>query len=310
MATITAPPVPTGITPVRSAPVGEGEQGQSRTWRIGKRVLGYALLILFALIFLGPFFLAVATSFKTRPDFAANPTSLIPNPVTTVWWEQGLGVSDSPVANVPRWMVNSLLVASTVMVARLFLDSLAGYALARMTFPGRRLVFASVIAIIAVPPIVLLVPKFLVLKELGMFSTYSALILPLAADATGIFLMKQFFEQVPRELEEAARVDGAGFFRTWWSVILPVVRPGVITLAILSFQASWNEFPHMLIANNDPDLYTLPVGLALIRGTQGEDLNFPFFLATATLTMIPVAIVFFVFQRYLVRGLLEGAVKG
>lgn len=291
-------------------PVGEGDEQQPRSWRIGKRVLGYLLLIIFALIFLGPFLLTIATSFKTRPDFAANPLSLLPHPFTAEWWKQGLGISDSEIANVPRWFLNSVIVAGTLMVSRVFLDSMAGYALARIRFRGRGLIFAAVIAIIAVPPIVLLVPKFLVLDELRIYSTYTALILPLAADAAGIFLMKQFFEQVPRELEEAARIDGAGVFRTWWSVILPVVRPGVITLAILSFQGTWNEFPHMLIANNDPDLYTLPVGLALIRGTQGEDLNFPFFLATATLTMIPVAIVFFVFQRYFRRGLLEGAVKG
>ncbi len=297
-------------TDTRPVPVGEGEDRQSRAWRIGKRVLGYSVLIFFAVIFLWPFLLSVATSFKTRPGFFDSPVSLIPSPFTSEWWQQGLGLVDSPIADVPRWFVNSVVVSGTVMTTRVFLDSIAGYALARMDFPGRRLVFSGVIAILAVPPIVLLVPKFLVLDELGLYATYWAFILPLAADATGIFLMKQFFEQVPRELEEAARIDGAGVFRTWWSVVLPVVRPGVITLAILSFQGSWNEFPHMLIANNDPDLYTLPVGLALIRGSQGEALNFPFFLATATLTMIPVAIVFFIFQRYFVRGLMEGAVKG
>ncbi|WP_206184937.1 carbohydrate ABC transporter permease [Thermoactinospora rubra] len=275
-----------------------------------RRVVGYAILTFFAVLFLGPFVLSVVTSFKTRPDFAQNPVSLVPDPVTTEWWRQALGLTESPVADVPRWLVNTVVVALVVMVARVLLDSLAGYALARMNFPGRRLLFAGIIAVLAVPPIVLLVPRFLVLKELSMYATYSALILPLAADATGIFIMRQFFLAMPRELEEAARIDGAGVLRTWWSVILPLARPGVITLAILSFQSSWNEFPHMLIANNKPELYTLPVGLALIRGSQGQDFNFPFFLATATLTMIPVAIVFFVFQRYFVRGLMEGAVKG
>lgn len=290
--------------------VGEGEHGQPLAWRAGKRFAGYVVLAVFAVIYLGPFVLSVATSFKTRPGFAADPTSLFPDPVTTEWWRRSLGVIPDPSANFILAAGNSVLVSVVATVGRVLLDSLAGYALARLRFPGRRVVFAGVLATLAVPPIVLLIPRFLVVKQLGIYSTYAALVLPLLADAVGIFIMKQFFEQVPREMEEAARIDGAGVLRTWWSVVLPLVRPGLITLTILSFQATWNEFQIPLVVNNDPSKFTLPIALALQRGSSGQDFNFPLFLAGAVLATIPVAIVFLVFQRYFVRGQLEGAVKG
>jgi len=150
---------------------------------------------------------------------------------------------------------------------RVLLDSLAGYALARLRFPGRKLLFAGVIAVMAVPPVVLLIPKFLVLNQIGIYDTYSAMILPLLADAGGIFIMKQFFESIPISVEEAARIDGAGPFQMYWSVVLPMAKPALITLTILSFQGSWNEFTNVLVSVQNPNLYTLPRGLAdLVSG--------------------------------------------
>ena len=198
-----------------------------------------------------------------------------------------------------------------VTLGRLFLNSLAGYALARLDFPLRRVVFATVIAVLAIPPIVLAIPRFLVLGQLGMLNSWAGLILPLAVDAFGVFLMKSFFESIPREMEEAARLDGATIFQTYWRIILPLAMPALITLTILSFQGAWNEFLMPLIAApSDPALRPLPVGLALLRGSFGENLDFPVLLGGSVLTTIPVAIIFFTFQRYFVQGVAASGVKG
>ncbi|GAA3154463.1 carbohydrate ABC transporter permease [Nonomuraea salmonea] len=198
-----------------------------------------------------------------------------------------------------------------VTLGRVLLDSMAGYALARLRFRGRSGLFAAVIAVMAVPGVVLFIPKFLVLNQLGMYDSYLALILPLVADATGVFVMKQFFESVPRGVEEAARIDGAGTFRVFWSVVLPMSRPALITLTILSFQGSWNEFPHTLVAVQDPALFTLPRGLAdLVSGSLGGGTQFPLKLGAALLATIPVAVIFVLFQRHFIRDANEGAEKG
>ncbi|MFU8850549.1 carbohydrate ABC transporter permease [Micromonospora sp. SL1-18] len=269
------------------------------------RILGYAILIFFGLVFLYPFVIQIANSFKTEPDAAANGLSPIPDPVTLAGFERifaGTGF--------PLWLGNSVLVTVLVTVGRVFFDSLAGYALARLRFRGRAGLFAAIIAVMAVPGVVLLIPKFLVLKQLGIYDSYAGLVLPLLADAAGVFIMKQFFESIPVSVEEAARIDGAGVFRTFWSVVLPMAKPALITLTILSFQASWNDFPHSLVAVQDPHLFTLPRGLAdLFSGSLGKGSQYPLKLGAALLATIPVAVLFAIFQRYFVRGANEGADK-
>ncbi|PZG23125.1 carbohydrate ABC transporter permease [Nonomuraea aridisoli] len=264
------------------------------------------VLIVFSVVFVYPFVIQIANAFKTDPDAAANPLSPIPHPATVAAFERVFLGTD-----MPLWLGNSLLVTVVVTLGRVLLDSMAGYALARLRFRGRRGLFAAVIAVMAVPGVVLFIPKFLVLNQLGMYNSYLALILPLIADATGVFVMKQFFESVPRSVEEAARIDGAGTFRVFWSVVLPMSRPALVTLTILSFQGSWNEFPHTLVAVQDPALFTLPRGLAdLVSGSLGGGTQFPLKLAAALLATIPVAVIFVIFQRHFVRDLNEGAEKG
>jgi multiple sugar transport system permease protein len=273
--------------------------------RFASVVTGYAVLIFFALVFVYPFVIQIANSFKTEADAAASPLSPIPHPATLEAFERVFTGTD-----LPLWLGNSLLVTVVVTAARVFLDSLAGYTLARLRFGGRRTLFAAIIAIMAVPGVVLFIPKFLVLNQLGMYDSYLALILPLIADAAGVFLMKQFFESIPAGVEEAARMDGAGPFRTFWSVVLPMARPALITLTILSFQGSWNEFPHTLVAVQDPRLFTLPRGLAdLVSGSLGVGTQYPLNLGAALLATIPVAVIFAVFQRHFVRGANEGSSK-
>jgi len=209
-----------------------------------------------------------------------------------------------------RWLTNSIIVAVFVTLGRLLFDSMAGYALARLRFRGRRAVFTALISIMAVPGVVLLIPKFLVIKELGIYDSYPGLVIPLLTDAAGVFIMKQFFESIPVSVEEAARIDGAGPFRTYWSVVLPMAKPALITLTILSFQGTWNEFPHTLVSVQSPDKFTLPRGLAdLVSGSLGAGSQYPLKLGAALLTIIPVAVIFIIFQRRFIRGATEGASK-
>ena len=271
---------------------------------IGK-ILGYTTLVVFAIIYLYPFFIQLATSIKSNQDAVANPLALLPHPFTTSAFHR-LAKTDFPL-----WFFNSAVVAILVTAGRVFFDSLAGYALARLNFRGRSALFTGLLAVMAVPGVVLLIPKFLVLKQIGMYDTQPALWLPLIADAAGVFIMKQFFASVNPSIEEAARIDGAGPFRIFWSVVLPMARPALITLTILSFQGSWNELPHFIVASQDPKLYTLTKGVAsLTSGQLGSGKQFPITMAAALIMTIPVAIVFLVFQKRFVSGANEGGVKG
>ena len=204
-----------------------------------------------------------------------------------------------------------MIVTLFVTAGRVFFNSLAGYALARIKFRGRDAVFSAILAVLAVPGVILLIPKFLVLNTIGMYNTYPALIVPLLVDAAGVFIMKQFFESIPESVEEAARIDGAGTFRIFWSVVLPMAQPALITITILSFQGSWNELLHFIVASNDPDLATLTKGVAsLVSGQLGSGNQYPISMAAALLMTIPVAVVFFSLQRYFVQGGTAGAEKG
>ncbi len=277
-----------------------------------KTVLFYVALLAFAVLFIYPFLIQIATSFKTDAAAASDPLSLIPNPFSTAAWSRMFGGTNDSSVPILTWTKNSFLVALFVTVGRVFFNSLAGYALSRLRFRGRGAVFGAVLAVMAVPGVALLIPKFLMVNYLGIYDTYTAMILPLVVDAAGVFIMKQFFDSVPVSIEEAARMDGASIFRTFWSVVLPMARPALITLTILSFQGSWNEFSHFLVVTKGtPEHMTLVTGLAsLTSGQLGAGTQFPLKLGAALLTTIPVAVLFFSLQRYFVRGANEGGVKG
>jgi multiple sugar transport system permease protein len=273
--------------------------------KLASRLAGYAILFFFAVVFLYPFVIQLTNTFKTEADAATHALSPVPHPFNAASF---LHIFEG--TNFPVWLGNSVLVTVLVTAGRIFFDSLAGYALARLRFGGRRAIFVAILAVMAVPNVVLLIPKFLVLNQLGIYDSYTGLILPLLVDATGVFIMKQFFESIPVSVEEAARIDGAGVFRTYWSIVLPMARPALITLTILSFQGSWNEFPHTLVAVQSPDLFTLPRGLAdLVSGSLGAGTQYPLKLGAALLTIIPVAAIFLIFQRYFVRDAGEGSSK-
>jgi multiple sugar transport system permease protein len=286
------------------APISQRRSRGRRTRLLAPTGL-YAVLTVLALIYIFPFLVQVATSFKTDADAASNAASLVPQTFTIAAYERLFLNSDFPL-----WFANSAIVTVTVCLGRVFFASLAGYALARLRFRGRGIIFAAVVAVMAVPTVVLLIPKFLVLNQLGLYDSYAGMIIPLLVDAAGVFIMKNFFESIPVSVEEQARIDGAGTFRVFWSVVLPMARPALITIVILSFQGSWNELSHFIVSTQSPELTTLTKGVAsLASGQLSQGTQYPIKLAAAAIMTIPVAVLFFIFQRH-ITNTSEGAVKG
>ncbi|MBW9111486.1 carbohydrate ABC transporter permease [Microbacterium trichothecenolyticum] len=281
-----------------------GAPARRRASGMGWQIVLYAVLIAISLVYIYPFLVQLSTSFKTDAEAASNPVSLIPQVWSTAAYERLFLRSDFPV-----WFRNSAIVTITVTVLRVFFVSLAGYALARLNFRGRGVVFAAVIAVMAVPSVVLLIPRFLVINQLGIYDSYAGMILPLLIDAAGVFIMKNFFESIPVSVEEQARIDGAGTFRIFWSVVLPMARPALITIIILSFQGSWNELSHFIVSTQSPELTTLTKGVAgLASGQLSQGTQYPLKLAAALIMTIPVAVLFFIFQRRIMNAS-QGAVK-
>ncbi len=265
----------------------------------------YTMLVMLALVYIYPFLVQVATSFKTEQEAASDPISLLPQTFTVAAYERLFLHSDFPL-----WFANSAVVTIVVTLGRVFFVSLAGYALARLRFRGRGVVFAAVVGVMAVPAVVLLIPKFLVLNQLGLYDSYAGMILPLLVDAAGVFIMKNFFESIPESVEEQARIDGAGTFRVFWSIVLPMARPALVTIVILSFQGSWNELSHFIVSTQSPGLTTLTKGVAsLASGQLSQGTQYPLKLAAAAIMTIPVAVLFFIFQKRIMNTS-EGAVKG
>jgi multiple sugar transport system permease protein len=277
---------------------------QRSTATIVATSITYAILVVLAVVYIMPFLIQVVTSFKTDADAAANPVALIPQTWTTAAYTKLFLNSD-----FPTWLKNSVIVTVFVTLGRVFFNSLAGYALARLHFRGRGVVFAGLVAVMSVPLVVLLIPKFLVINQLGMYDSYAGMIVPLLTDAAGVFIMKNFFESIPESVEEQARIDGAGTFRVFWSIVLPMARPALITIVILSFQGSWNELAHFIISTQNPALTTLTKGVAgLASGQLSQGSQYPLKLAAAALMTIPVAVLFFIFQRRIMNSS-DGAVK-
>ena len=269
-------------------------------------LLALAVLIFVALLMFVPFAFSLATSLKTSPEAARLSLSNMfwPREATTAAYERALD------SNIQRWFLNSVIVALAWIVGRAVMDTMAGYAFARMQFPGRNIIFLLILGTMMVPGIVTVIPKFMLLRDLGLFDTYGALTIPFLADAFGIFLMKQFFEALPLDLEEAARVDGANRYQIFRQVVLPNAIPALSALAIFSFQGSWNSFlePLLFVAGGNSDLNTLPVGLANFRAEFNT--NWPVLMAIAVITTVPMALFFMVFQRYFIASNVSSGIKG
>jgi multiple sugar transport system permease protein len=207
-----------------------------------------------------------------------------------------------------RYLLNSVLLASAVTVIALFVNSMAGYAFAKLRFRHRDRLFQGLLAAMVIPAQVAMLPLFLLLKQFGLINTYWGVIIPGMANIFGIFLMRQYLLAIPDSLLDAARMDGAGEFRLYWSLILPLCRPMLATLAIFTFLGAWNDFMWPLIVLTDSSRYTLPVALANLLGEHVQDTEL--MMAGSVLTVLPVLLLFLALQKYYIAGILLGGMKG
>lgn len=286
-----APASRAGTVPARTARRRRG--AQDSLWV-------YAVLVLGLIVMVGPFVWMLLSSFKPEGEIRADPPTWLPRDVTLANYRELF--TDLPFTT---YFLNSVLVALAVTLGTLALSSMFGYALAKLDFPGRRALFALVIGTLMVPGMVTFVPQFMLVSNLGLINTYPGLILPglfgAFAGPFGVFLMRQFIMGLPDELIHAARVDGAGEFRIFGQVILPLCGPALATLGILSFLGSWNNFLWPLVAATSQDKYTLPVALALYSVGQNAT-DYGLLLAGAVVTVLPILAVFVLLQRHFVQG--------
>jgi multiple sugar transport system permease protein len=208
----------------------------------------------------------------------------------------------------PRWFLNSLIVAVTVTISELFFDSMAGYALAKLQFPGRDFMFILILSTLMIPTEMLIIPWFLMFTKTGWIDTYWGIMLPGLISAFGVFLMRQFMQSIPDDLLNAGRIDGLNEFGVWWHIALPNVKPALAALAILVFLGNWNAYLWPVIAVESPRMRTLPVGMSLFSGEAGSE--WQLIMGAATLAVIPVVIVYSIFQRQIVEGVALTGMKG
>lgn len=274
-------------------------------WETSRRGFFYLILILYSIITAVPFLWALATSFKTEAEAARRlPTGLPLHPTLSAW----TGPNGVFSADFPHYFLNSVVVALLVTIGNLFFDSLAGYAFARMRFPGRNVLFFLVLGTMMVPVAMTLVPVFVILTKLSWINSYQGLSVPFMVSAFGIFLMRQFFQAMPIEIEEAARIDGLSRFGMYWRLALPLSRPALATLGVLTFQGSWDSFmmPSFIASSNS--MATLPVGLQ--RFSFQYLTLWPQVMAGSMVVIIPILIIYIFAQRFFIEGMSSGAVKG
>jgi multiple sugar transport system permease protein len=275
-----------------------GRTWSERAWT----VLVYVFLLGLALLFFVPFLWTVSTSLKTLPETAQ--FNLLPKHPTLKAYREALTTF-----NFARYAANSAGLAIVVTACNVFLASLGGYAFARLRFPGRELLFLVVLSTLMIPDQLRLVPIFQMLTNWNLIGHYQGYVLIKLGAATELFLMRQYFLSIPRDLEEAAKLDGAGYFKTFWKVMLPIAGPAVAAVAILQFQGTWNDFFwQLIIFLGQNDHYTLPVGIA--EFVFAYQTLWPELMAASVITILPIAVIFLFFQRYFVAGMAAAGVKG
>ncbi|HEY4382995.1 MAG TPA: carbohydrate ABC transporter permease [Ktedonobacteraceae bacterium] len=278
------------------------KQDRRRIWRWQQIVL-YAFLVLLTITSLGPFVFAFFSSFKTFSHILDFPPTLFPQP-----WTFANFASLLVYPGFLHWILNSFIVSLSVAVLNVLFSAMAGYALSRLRFPGRNLIFTLTLAVMMIPMPVTIIPKFLVMNSLGLVNTFFAIILPAMAQPFSVFLMVQFMKGLPRELEESAMLDGASRLMIFRRVILPLVKPALTAVAILSFQGAWNDFLWPLLTLDSQNMYTLPVGLFFFKDAHYTEYNL--LIAGSMFNTLPMLILFFIFQRYFIEGVTSSAVKG
>lgn len=263
-------------------------------------ILFYAIVILYAIISIGPFLWSIITSLKPTSEvanFNINFSTLNFNNYVYIWKQFPF----------ERWAVNSLLIALIVTSGNILINSMAGYALARLNFPGKKAIFITILAMMMVPGQVVMVPTYILLTKLRWINTYRGLTIPFMFSLFGIFLMRQFFLSIPRELEEAALIDGMGRFGIFFKIILPLTKPALSTQFILMFTGNWNSFLYPSLIETTENMYTLPVGLNSFYGQYFQFWNQV--LAGVMILSLPTIIIFIMFQKYFIKGIATTGMK-
>ncbi|NED99434.1 carbohydrate ABC transporter permease [Phytoactinopolyspora halotolerans] len=301
-----------------------------RRWRRRRALptaLAYILLVPGAILFVAPFAWLVSASFQHVGDIFSWPPQWVPEDPTLDNYKTFFGVPTESgnadvSANVFRWFANSVFVATSITVLQLFFNSMAAYVFAKRQFPGRDAIFLLFLATLMVPPQITLIPNYIVLKHIPLFGgndifgqgghgwldSYYGLILPGAVSAFGVFLLRQYMLTIPDELLDAARVDGAGEFRVFWQVVLPLTGPALAATAIFTFMYAWEDFLWPLIIISSPDHYTMPLGLAMfvVKNRTAWDM----LMAGSVVATIPVIVIFMIFQRRFIKGISMTGIKG
>jgi multiple sugar transport system permease protein len=287
----------TQSAPERSKVAGKGVRDRIMGW------LAFAVLLLAAIVWLIPLAWAVDTALKVESETTTVPVTWIPPSGFTL---ESFGEILAG-GNMLRWYFNSFLTSSIITVAVVLLASLAAFGFSRIAFRGRRFLFFVIIAGLIIPPQILIVPLFTEMDALGLVDTYWGIILPQIAAPIAVFIFKQFFDGLPHELEDAARVDGASRFRVYWQIWMPLSRPAIAAVGIFIFVISWNNFLWPFIIVTNTDMMTIPVGIATVQSSYG--VRYADIMASAILGGLPLVIVFLFFQRQIVQGIANTGLK-
>jgi ABC-type glycerol-3-phosphate transport system permease component len=266
------------------------------------KTFSYVIVILFALLCILPFFYILSASVKESQLLFQYPPQWIPDHL--YWGNYEHLLFDTP---FPRWLLNTLVVAGSVTAIKVVIDSMAGYAFAKMQFPFKNVLFILIISTLMIPFSTILIPLYFTVRGLGLIDTYWALILPPLANPIGIFMMRQFIEGLPKDLENAARLDGVSEFGIYRRIILPLIKPGLVVLAVLTFLLQYTSFLWPLVATNSDSMRLITTGLATQRSVW--QVNYGIFSAGAVMALIPITIFFLFLQRYFIAGSLAGALK-
>ncbi len=265
----------------------------------------YLTLSLIALLVVIPLIWMFSTSFKLKSQLFTKEIYWIPKVITT---ENYTKILDNPSTPIELWFKNSLIVATVTTALKLSIDALAGYAYARMEFPGRKQIFGLLLATLFLPGVMFLVPNFVTVAKLGMLNKYSGVIVPALASVFGVYFMRQFFESLPKELEEAAEIDGASRLQIFFQIALPLAKPALATLAVIEFLASWNDFLWALLVLKDRAVQTLQPGLRTLQGAYTSE--YGLMMAGAVIVALPVLVLYVFLQRFVVQSVATTGLKG
>ncbi len=259
----------------------------------------YIVLIGYALFTLFPFLWAVSASFKTYKEITGGGLNIIPNAPTLHAYKKLFTIDE----NFIRWIFNSFFICILGTFINVFLNSMTGYALARLQFKGKHLIFYAILVSIMVPGQVLLIPNYLIIKTFGLLNSYSAIILPAAVNATYIFMMRQFYINFPKTIEEAAAIDGLGRLGTFFRVSMPLAKPAIATQSVFIFLAFWNEFLKPKLYLSDPSKYTLTVGIQSMMSRYGGITQWDEVMAASVISLVPILLLYIVLNRYFMQGI-------